>query len=57
MCPACIASAAWAVAGFTSTGGLAVLVAKKLRAKTCAVEQTTQTKGDKNGSSKRRIPS
>lgn len=57
MCPACIAATAWPVAGVTSTGGLTVLIAKKLRAKTSAenVEQTTQTKGDQNGSSKRRI--
>jgi hypothetical protein len=33
MCPACIASTAWAVAGITSTGGLTALVVKKLRTK------------------------
>lgn len=36
MCPACIATAAWAVAGITSTSGLAVLVATKFRVKTGA---------------------
>ena len=36
MCPACIATVALMVAGATSTGGLTVLVVKKLRAKTGA---------------------
>jgi len=36
MCPACMASAAWVVAGITSAGGLSALVVKKLRAKTSA---------------------
>ncbi|WP_331608334.1 hypothetical protein [Povalibacter sp.] len=31
MCPACLAAAAWAVAGTTSAGGLTVFVASKLR--------------------------
>lgn len=31
MCPACLATAAWVVAGTTSAGGLTALVVKKLR--------------------------
>jgi hypothetical protein len=57
MCPACIATAAWAVAGVTSTGGLAVLVMKKLRARTGAknITPTTPTNGGQDGSSKSRF--
>ena len=36
MCPACITTAALIVAGASSTGGLAALVAKMLRGKTDA---------------------
>ena len=32
MCPACFATAAWMVAGATSTGGLTALVLNKLHA-------------------------
>ena len=31
MCPACIATGAWIVAGATSTGGLTAFVVNKLR--------------------------
>lgn len=31
MCPACIATAAWAVAGTTSAGGLTALIIKLFR--------------------------
>jgi hypothetical protein len=31
MCPACIASAAWVIAGSASAGGLTAFVVKKLR--------------------------
>lgn len=31
MCPACLAAAAWAVAGTTSAGGLTYFVARKYR--------------------------
>ncbi len=31
MCPACLAAAAWAVAGTTSAGGLTFLAARKFR--------------------------
>ncbi len=31
MCPACLAAAAWAVAGTTSAGGLTAFVVRKLR--------------------------
>jgi hypothetical protein len=31
MCPACIATGAWIVAGATSTGGLTAFVVSKLR--------------------------
>jgi hypothetical protein len=33
MCPACVASTAWIVAGVSSTGGLTALAAKLLRSK------------------------
>ena len=33
MCPACLAAAAWAVAGTTSAGGLTFLAARKYRAR------------------------
>ena len=36
MCPACIATAAWVVAGVTSAGGLSALAVKQIRAKTSA---------------------
>jgi hypothetical protein len=44
MCPACITTAALMVAGATSTGGVAVLVVKKLRAKSGAKKIDTQSK-------------
>ena len=31
MCPACLATAAWAVAGTTSAGGLSVFIARRWR--------------------------
>jgi len=34
MCPACIATGVWIVAGATSAGGVTAFVAKKLRKKT-----------------------
>ncbi len=42
MCPACIASTALLVAGATSTGGLAALVAKRLRREPAPRKGTTQ---------------
>lgn len=33
MCPACIATAAWVVAGTTSAGGLTALIVKLFRRK------------------------
>jgi hypothetical protein len=33
MCPACVASAAWMIAGVLSTGGVTALMVKKLGAK------------------------
>jgi hypothetical protein len=33
MCPACIATGVWIVAGATSAGGVTAFVAKKLRKK------------------------
>lgn len=32
MCPACLATTAWAFAGIGGTGGLTLLLARKLRA-------------------------
>lgn len=43
MCPACIATAVWAIAGATSAGGLTALVVKKLRAKTGANKLPSQS--------------
>jgi len=42
MCPACIASTALAVAGATSAGGLAALVARGLRRRPDAKKSRTQ---------------
>jgi len=50
MCPACLTTAALAVAGVTSADGLATLVVRKARAK--QVNPTTQTNGGQDGSSK-----
>lgn len=57
MCPTCIASAAWAVAGVTSTSGLTGLVVKKLRAKTGAngTNPTTESKGERDEPAKSRV--
>jgi hypothetical protein len=43
MCPACIATAAWVVAGVSSAGGLSALAVKKIRAKTSAKKILTQS--------------
>jgi ribosomal protein L13 len=48
MCPVCIATAALIAGSTTSTGGLAVLIAKKLRRKKPANEVPTQDKGKEN---------
>jgi hypothetical protein len=57
MCPACLTTAALAVAGVTSAGGLTTLVVKKLRARTGTQRSnpTTGTKGAQDGSSKNRV--
>ena len=59
MCPACLTTAALAVASATSTGGLTALVVKKLRARTGAKRNnpTTETRGAQDGSSKNRVTS
>jgi hypothetical protein len=48
MCPGCIATVAWFIAGTTSAGGLTALVAKKLRAAngTKDAEPSAQAAGD-----------
>ena len=57
MCPACLTTAALAVAGVTSAGGLTTLVVKKLHARTSAKRSTPTTgiKGAQDGSSKNRV--
>ena len=57
MCPVCLTTAALAVSGVTSAGGLTALVVNKLRAKTPAKgpDRTTGIKGAQNGSSKNRV--
>ncbi len=50
MCPACIATTVWAVAGATGTGGLAMLVATKLRARTGAKSHPPQPKSKEKSS-------
>ena len=50
MCPACIATAAWAVAGVTSTSGLTALVVKKVRAKSGAKKIPPQPKSKEKSS-------
>lgn len=44
MCPACLASMVLAVAGATSAGGVTVLIANKLLAKTRAKEPKPKEK-------------
>jgi hypothetical protein len=57
MCPACLATAALAVAGVTSAGGLTTLVGRKLRTRIGAnrINPTTGIKGDQYGSPKSRV--
>jgi hypothetical protein len=57
MCPVCLTTAALAVAGATSAGGLTTLVVKNLRARAGAKRHnpTTGTQGAQDGSSKNRI--
>jgi hypothetical protein len=47
MCPVCIATAALIAGSTTSTGGLAVLIAKKFRSKKPANEVPKQDKVEK----------
>jgi hypothetical protein len=47
MCPVCIATVAWIAAGTTSTGGIAALVANRLRGKN--QELTTNSKNREQG--------
>lgn len=42
MCPVCLATAAWIAGSAISTGGLAVVVIKSVRAKTFAHEFSIQ---------------
>jgi len=57
MCPACMATMAWMVAGATSAGGVTALVMKKLSARTREKNEapTIQTRGEPNGSPEGRI--
>ena len=68
MCPACIASAALMMSGVVSTGGLAVVVVKKIGVKrdVKAVDSSTKTaqggndasetsRGEEHGASESRI--
>jgi hypothetical protein len=57
MCPACLTTAALAVAGVTSAGGLTALVVKTLRATTGAKARDPApiAKGARNGSSENRV--
>ena len=48
MCPVCIATAALIAGGTTSTGGLAVLIAKKFRKKKVGNEIPAQNKAKEN---------
>jgi hypothetical protein len=58
MCPACLASAALLAAGATSAGGITALVAKRLQARRGAKKiSAPPTKGDRDGTSARRVPS
>lgn len=62
MCPACVATVALIAAGAPTTGGLAALVVKKLRAKAGAttgadsinINPATQAKGEQHESSENR---
>ncbi len=48
MCPACVASAAWIVAGVTSTGGLTAFAAKILRSKSNAKKVASEGSQDQD---------
>jgi hypothetical protein len=48
MCPVCIATAALIAGSTTSTGGLAVLIAKKFRRKKVAKDIPAQNKAKEN---------
>lgn len=50
MCPACIASVAWAVVGVSSTGGLTLLAATKHCDKTHAKKTSTQSESKEKSS-------
>jgi hypothetical protein len=56
MCPACLTTIALIAAGTTSTGGLSMLVVKKIRAKSGAknINPNTVSKGNQDGSAKSR---
>lgn len=54
MCPVCLTTAALAVAGATSAGGVTTVVVKRLRV-TKRRKLTTKSKGDQNGPSKNRV--
>jgi hypothetical protein len=56
MCPACIATAAWIVAGTVSTGGISALVVSTLRGKKLrdqeqgsTTNKTNPEDGERNG--------
>lgn len=57
MCPACIATAALAIAGATSTGGLIALAVKKLPATPGAksIGRTSHTGGERDESPPDRV--
>ena len=48
MCPACIASVAWVAAGVTSTGGVAALVASRLRDKNDRIKKMDTDKNEES---------
>jgi hypothetical protein len=60
MCPACIATAAWIVAGTVSTGGISALVVSSFRGKKLRDQEQDSTnsktnpeEGERNGQQER----
>ena len=53
MCPLCIATAAWIVAGATSTGGVSALAVSRLRSKNQILISKNRKEGDRHEAEQR----
>lgn len=54
MCPFCLSTLAMVIVGAASSGGLAAIIIKKVRAHHDAETLTSQTKGEENATDNRR---